>query len=104
MEFYREQQPFYQTMVDRYEETVSQVDYVDQLEIYYGQSQASYTIILAPLSRRLWPSSRRGPGCYDVYNISGPYDVAPDGVPTFGVEELAGSSGMSLGTRSLTTS
>lgn len=91
VEFYREQQPFYQTMVDRYEETVSQVDYVDQLETYYGQSQASYTIILAPLYHPggFGPRVERGPGCYDVYNISGPYDVAPDGVPTFGgTEEL----------------
>lgn len=85
-EFYRAQQSFYQTMVDRYQEMVSGFNYIDDLEAYYGQSQASYTIILAPFYHPGGFGLRveRGPGSYDVYNISGPYDVAPDGVPTFG--------------------
>ena len=60
VEFYREQQPFYQTMVDRDEETVSQVDYVDQLETYSASPRLLYDHLGAiyTIPRRLWPSSR----------------------------------------------
>jgi hypothetical protein len=86
VEFYRAEQPFYQAMVDRYQEVISGVNYVGELEAYYGRSQASYTIILAPLCHPggFGPRIERGPGLCDVYNISGPLGVAPDGVPTFG--------------------
>lgn len=86
MEFFHRQQSFYQAMVARYREMVSGFNYVDDLEAYYGQSQASYTIILAPIYHPGGFGLRveRTPDSFDTYNISGPYDVASDGVPTFG--------------------
>ncbi len=85
MSFFEQHEPFYQQLVDN----VS-VDYADliSLETYYGMQQHSYNIILVPLylAGGYGPLIKHPNGSYDVYSISGPYNVV-DNIPTFGSSE-----------------
>ena len=63
------------------------INYAQTLQDYYGMSQNSYNIILAPLfTGGYGPRIERSDGKYDIYNILGPMNTK-DGLPAFGSEK-----------------
>lgn len=63
------------------------INYAQTLQDYYGMSQNSYNIILAPLfTGGYGPRIERSGGKSDIYNILGPMNTE-DGLPAFGSEE-----------------
>ena len=87
MSFFKTHHGTFQHMVDRAQEKTGGINYAQTLRDYYGMSQNSYNIILAPLFvGGFGPRIEHSDGKYDIYNILGPMNMR-DGHPAFGSEE-----------------
>ena len=86
--FFESHREYYQRMVSRYRDRVAARDYTGDLESFYGSAQNSYTIVLAPFFHPggFGPRIDRGGGVFDVYNLSGPFEIV-EGIPDFGSDD-----------------
>ncbi len=86
MKFYESRREWYARIAGCAQDSIHG-DYVRMLENYYGMTQASYTIILAPLvTGGFGPRVEVMPGHYSLYNICGPIGMQ-DSLPNFGTVE-----------------
>lgn len=83
-EFYEEQRPLYESILQVYTGRFPDWGMTGCLEEYYGKEMAGYHIILVPLFHPggFGPSLQRDDGVH-VYSIGGPYE-AREGIPYFG--------------------
>jgi hypothetical protein len=85
--FFKAHNGTFQRMVANAQSKMGGINYAQTLQDYYGMSQNSYNIILAPLfTGGYGPRIERSGGKYDVYSILGPMNMK-DGQPAFGSEE-----------------
>jgi hypothetical protein len=84
-EFRHSQREFYQAVADDIRNQDILDKYVSLIDDYYGYTQNSYEMILAPLYNPVGfgPSVKAPNGRYDVYYVSGVFSVA-NGLPHFG--------------------
>jgi len=86
MEFFKAHNATFQQMAANARKKMTDINYAQTLEDYYGMRQNSYNIILAPLFvGGFGPRVEGSDGRYDIYNILGPMNMK-DGWPTFGSE------------------
>lgn len=85
MDFYHEQQPFYEQIKTSVEKNIG--DDVQLLEDYFGMSAKKYSLILVPLfSGGYGPHIEREDGGKEIYCLIGPQTVR-NGLPYFGEEQ-----------------
>ncbi len=87
MVFFKAHRGTFQQIAANAQSQMGAVNYARTLQDYYGMSQNSYNIILAPLfTGGFGPRIERSDGKYDIYNILGPMNMK-DGLPAFGSEK-----------------
>ena len=85
--FFRAHRGTFLQMVTNAQKKMGGINYARTLQDYYGMSQNSYNIILAPLfTGGYGPRIERSGGKDDIYNILGPMSMK-DGLPAFGSEQ-----------------
>jgi hypothetical protein len=85
-EFYDAQAEAYEAMAAPVRALAAASDYVGQIESYFGESQAAYSMVLAPLlAGNFGPRIRLDEGLH-IYGIISPFGVR-DGVPVFATED-----------------
>lgn len=86
-EFYNNHKEYYGKIVDNAVESSGNINYVSQIEDYYGVKQNSYNIILSGIlyANNYGPSIKDTDGNFDIYSIQGSAKIEND-VPTFGDE------------------
>ena len=87
--FYKSHNSEYRHMVANTLEIIRNRPYIAELESYYGVSQKSYTLVLAPLFHPggFGPRVPAPGGGFELYAIIGPHSVT-DHIPAFGSYEL----------------
>lgn len=85
MAFYSSHEKDYEKMISDFHKSMGEWNYVNDLKDFYGYSQNSYTIVVAPFFHKggFGPSIEASNGRYDVYNLGGPWDYK-DGTFYFG--------------------
>lgn len=87
MAFFDTHRGAFQQMMANAQRKMGGINYAQTLQNYYGMSQNSYNILLAPLfTGGFGPRIERSEGKYDIYNILGPMNME-NGLPAFGSEE-----------------
>ncbi len=88
MDFFNSHKDFYSILIKDTGMKLGDYKDVSTLESFYGISQNSYNIILAPLFHNggYGPEIKTGPSKYDIYGIIGPSSVSSS-VPFFSSEE-----------------
>ncbi|HSG82227.1 MAG TPA: DUF4932 domain-containing protein [Gemmatimonadota bacterium] len=83
--FFASQRPRFDAMVAATRDTIAGRDYVAELESYYGTTQHSYHLVLAPLFHAggYGPRIQRLDERYELFAILGPRTIV-EGVPVFG--------------------
>ncbi|UCH63687.1 MAG: DUF4932 domain-containing protein [Fidelibacterota bacterium] len=84
-EFYAEHAAYYKSLVDSVKSKFDEVNYVEELEAFYGTRQESYNLILVPLYGHVGfgPHVDSREGDTHIFNIMGPQSVE-SGVLNFG--------------------
>jgi hypothetical protein len=72
MRFYRAHQALYDTQASEVISLLQEKDYVQGLEDFYGDSRASYGVILPPLFAGGYGITVKTPEGYDIYGVIGP--------------------------------
>ena len=87
-EFYQEHKPYYNALIENTLTNLGSVNYILELESFYGQSQKSYNIILVSLYNYVGfgNSLLCLDGKREIYNIIGPFSIVGK-VPFFGDKE-----------------
>lgn len=86
-EFYNNHKEYYKNIVESAVESSGNVNYINQIENYYGVKQNSYNIILSGIlyANNYGPSIKNTDGNFDIYSIQGSAGIIND-IPTFGDE------------------
>ncbi|MDB8791037.1 DUF4932 domain-containing protein [Romboutsia sp. 1001216sp1] len=84
-EFYNDHMNYYEKIINTTIKSLSDIDYISQVEDYYGTKQNSYNIILNGMlyANNYGPRIKDKDGKYDIYFIQGS-NGAKDDLPMFG--------------------
>lgn len=83
-EFYNEHLDYYNKIIDNTVNNLEDIDYVSQVEKYYGKEQRGYNIVLNGMlyANNYGPKIKNKDGSYDLYSILGSRGIKND-VPVF---------------------
>jgi len=96
-EFYAEHAAYYKNLIDSVKSKFDEVNYVAELEAFYGTKQKSYNLILVPFYGHVGfgPLVESREGGPHIFNIMGPQSVE-SGVLNFGSRSYFKKSNLSL--------
>ncbi|RDY26733.1 DUF4932 domain-containing protein [Romboutsia weinsteinii] len=88
-DFYNKHIDYYNKILDNTIKGLKDVDYISQMEEYYGKKQNSYNIILSGMlyANNYGPRIKDTSGNFDIYSIQGSFDIEDD-LPKFDDEEF----------------
>jgi hypothetical protein len=87
-DFFRSHNDFYLEITQNTVDSMGSVNYISELECFYGRSQESYNIVLVPLYGHVGfgNSLLHSDGKREIFNTMGPWLIS-DGTPVFGDED-----------------